>query len=279
MAFPREILADKTKYPDDKKITLDNGVEVTMADLRAFQVEQDSQLQERMAALNTREQAVNTLAEEVSQMRARLEATQTTGTQPDPKSVADQLLAALRSGDSKIDIFKEPGDYFKPLVDKLNAFDTWKAEQDRIIAADRKAIQDSFAWHLKNQIRRDFRAHNDWPKDYKIENAVQYAKDNKLVDEMGYPDFDAVHERVTAPIRQQSEIERIKAEAKAEGAREAEANLRTKNAFVPLPGGNGAGINGAAGQKKFGGIEKVPDADILNDPEIQAAFTGANGNS
>ena len=275
MAFPRQILDDKEKYPDDKKITLDNGVEVTMGDLRAFQAEQDSTLRERMAALTAQQQQLNALSEELAQYRARLEAQPQPQGQPDAKSVADQLLTALRSGDSKIDIFKEPGDYFKPLVEKLTAIEAWKAEQEAKLVADRKAIQDSFAWHIKNQIRRDYRAHNDWPKDYKIENAVQYAKDNRLVDEMGYPDFDAVHERVTAPVREKANVDKIRADALAEGRKQAEAELRQKNAFVPLPGGNGSGISGAP--KKFGGIEKVPDADILNDPDIIAAFT-VNGN-
>jgi hypothetical protein len=272
-----EIIADKEHFTDDTKFTLANGVETTIGDLRTFADSRQGDLEERHAALTRREAALNQLTEEVAQMRARLEA-QPPIQQPDSKSVADQLLAALRSGDAKVDIFKEPGDYFKPLVDKLTAIEQWRTEQDGKLVADRKAIQDSFAWHIKNQIRRDYRAHNDWPKDYKIENAVQYARDNKLVDEMGYPDFDQVHERVTAPVRDEARIKQIRDEARAEGAKEAEASLRTKNAFVPLPGGNGSpGINGAA-PKRFGGIEKVPDADILNDPDIIAAFS-TNGNA
>lgn len=270
-----EIIADKEHYADDTKFTLANGVETTIGDLRTFATSRQNDLEERQAALAAREAALNSLTEEVAQMRARLEAQPQPQGQPDPKSVADQLLAALRSGDSKIDIFKEPGDYFKPLIDKLNAFDAWKAEQDKIIAADRKAIQDSFKWHIDKQVKRDFRAYNDWPKDYKVENVVQYAQQNRLVDEFGYPDFDAVHERVTAPIRERANVDKIRADALAEGRKQAEAELRQHNAFVPLPGGNGSGISGAP--RKFGGIEKVPDADILNDPDIIAAFT-VNGN-
>jgi hypothetical protein len=191
----REFLSKKEEYPDNHEVTLADGVKVTLGDLRTYSAEEDARIQQQTQQLTQREGVLETAANEVAAMRARIEAAQqnpAATVDPELKELVD-LLKGVRNG-NKVDIFKEPGDYFKPLVDRLNAVDESIKAEKAAREQNRQDVERTITWHTRKQIDRDYRSYQDWPKDFDTRKALAYAQQNRLVDEMGYPDFDAVHE-------------------------------------------------------------------------------------
>jgi hypothetical protein len=274
----REFLSKKEEYPDNHEVTLADGVKVTLGDLRTYNAEEDARIQQQTQQLTQREGVLETAANEVAAMRARIEAAQqnpAATVDPELKELVD-LLKGVRNG-NKVDIFKEPGDYFKPLVDRLNAVDESIKAEKAAREQNRQDVERTITWHTRKQIDRDYRSYQDWPKDFDTRKAITYAQQNRLVDEMGYPDFDAVHERITAPVRQEANLkaerDKIRKEEREAAQRDAAQGAR-REPFVSMPngGGSGGGPNAAPKGKKYGGIEKIDEGDILSDPDILATF-------
>lgn len=278
MAFDlRSFLKSKDKYPDDHKVTLADGVEVTLGDLRVFDEERDGEVRSRAAELDTREGHLSNLANEVAGLRAKLDdqlASAGTSTRdPQVQKLLD-IMSKATAGE-KASIFDETPEYFKPLVAKLDEYAQGLAAQKQALEGQRGDIEKTITWHTRKQIERDYRSYRDWPENFDIKKAISYAQQNRVVDEMGYPDFDRVHDAVTAPIRQKADLdkerEKIRAEERAAVRKETATQPARHDAFVPLP--NGGGGSGAGARKSYGGVDKIPDSDILSDPEIIATFT------
>ncbi len=275
----KKFLASKEEYPDGTKITLANGVEVTLKDLRDFDTAREDEVRAKQTELAGREQQLGTLAEQVAAARAALEAKGNEN--PAPADIAQAIVDRIQAaaGDRKIDIFKEPGDNFKPLVDRIAELDLRDKTRDDYIKNTRTELEKYLTYDNKRQILRDYRSFKEWPKDFDVKKAVQYATQNRLLDEMGYPDFDRVYEAVTAPVRQAADLdkerEKIRGEERTKARKEAADANRPRDAFVPTPGATGGGTQA---KPKYKGIESIPDWDILNDPEIQATFNGSGGN-
>lgn len=273
MAFDlRKFLSDKDKYPDTAKVTLADGVETTLGDLRAFQDEQDEGIRGRMGELDQREQVLGRAADEVGRARAAIEEMRNNPAAAAENPELKQLLELFQGirGGKKVSVFEEPGDYFKPLVDRLDSLSTEIKGAQESHRKMQKDLQDTLAWDLKNRVKVEYRQFKDWPKEYdNWQKVYEFAKGNRLLDENNYPDFDAVHERVTAPIRQKGELEaerkRIRDEERESARKEAGERTR-RDTFVPMPNSSPGGGVGKA--KSYGGIEKVAEGDILNDPDM-----------
>lgn len=281
MAFNlRDFLKDKGKYPDTHKVTLADGVDVTIGDLRAFQDNEDQQISTRVNELNQREQILGQAADEVANLRAAVEDMRRNPAQAAQDPQAKQLIELLQNGlrgGQKVSVFEEPGDYFKPLVERLSEIGKQIETAQKHTNDTRQDIEKTFAWHLRRQVQKEFNAYKDWPEKFGMREAIDYAKQNRLLDEMQYPDWDAVHDRVTAPARQKADADKLREEIRTEereNARKDATAQRQRDVFVPTPGGSGGG---APSGKKFGGIEKVSEADILNDETIWN-LNGAGGN-
>jgi hypothetical protein len=278
MAFDlRSFLKSKDKYPDDHKVTLADGVEVTLGDLRAFDEERDGEVRSRAAELDTREGHLSNLANEVAALKAsldeRLSSAGTTTSDPRVQKLLD-IMSKATAGE-KASIFDETPEYFKPLVAKLDEYAQSLAAQKQALDSQRSDVEKTITWHTRKQIERDYRSYKDWPENFDVKKAIMYAQQNRVVDEMGYPDFDRIHDAVTTPIRQKADLEaerkKIREEERAAVRKEAAAQPSRHDAFVPLPN-SGGGAQGA-GRKTYGGVDKISDADILSDPEILATFT------
>lgn len=275
MAFDLKKWLDENKEtPGDTKLTLANGVEVTLDDLRVFDTARDAEVETKRRELAGREQQLGTLAEQVASAKAALEAR---GNQdPTSADIAQTIVDKLQSaaGGRKINIFEEPGDYFKPLIERITDLDSRDKARDEYIKNTRGELEKYLTYDNARQIKRDYRSYKEWPKEFNVAKAVQYATQNKMVDEMGYPDFDRVYDAVTAPSRQAATLdeERKKIRKEEREKLNAEQQQQRSNAFVPTPGATGGG---APAKPKYKGIESIPDYDILSDPEIQATFNGS----
>jgi hypothetical protein len=272
MPFDPRIL-DDPELKDDDELTFGKQ-KIKVADLRAYRAAQDQAVAERDAKYNDAATQYSQLATMANQYKAQLDEALAKAGRPETvdESKLLEVLAKRLLGDQKKSVLDQPGEYFQPVVDKLKKVDDIEKRFDEMTAAQKKATQDAFAWQLQKDMRRDFRAIKDWPKDMTFEKAIQMAQQNGYVDRAdGYPDFDKLHETLTAPERQKREREEYESAAEKRGYEKAMQQAST----VPLPGyGGGAGAPNM--KSKFGGIDKIPDSDILNDPDIIATFTLPN---
>lgn len=272
MPFDPRIL-DDPELKDDDELTFGKQ-KIKVGDLRAYRSAQDQAVAERDARYNDAATQYANVAAMANDYKAKLDAAlaaQGSDQRVDENKLLEVLVKRLK-GDEGTNIFEKPGDYFKPVVDKLKELDALKENFESMTAAQKKATQDAFAWQLQKDMKRDYRSIKDWPKEMSFEKALQMAQQNGYVDRAdGYPDFDKLSEALNAPERQKREREEIETAAEKRGYEKA---VR-ESTNVPMPG-YGGGAGQPSMKSKFGGIDKIPDSEILNDPDIIATFTLPN---
>lgn len=272
MPFDPRIL-DDPEITDDTEIVIGKQ-KVRAGDLRDYRRAQQTEIESRDARYNDAATQYANVAAMANDYKAKLDAAlaaQGSDQRVDESKLVDLLVKRLQ-GDKGANIFEKPGEYFAPVVDKLKELDKLKENFENLTAAQKKATQDAFAWQLQKDMKRDYRSIKDWPKEVTFEKALQMAQQNGYVDRAdGYPDFDKLHEAMTAPERQKKEREDLESAAERRGYEKAIKESST----VPMPGyGGGAGQPNM--KSKYGGIDKISEADILNDPAIIATFTLPN---
>jgi len=115
-------------------------------------------------------------------------------------------------------------------------------------------------------MKRDYRTFK-WPEGWTFNKVLEFANERQLLEPGSkYPDFDRIHETVMAPITSKERDDELVKKARDEGYAQARKEFSESGTYVPAPGFGGMGSPQL--KAKFGGIDKIPDESILNDPEV-----------
>jgi len=269
----RKFLDDKENYSDDLEIPVGENMKVRLGDLRAYDTEQRGNLErftQRSAQLETE---YGKLANQYNELRALYDqvAQQLQGYAQNPNgrtepNVVDQLVERLTAGKNP-SVLDKPGEFFQPLVERLAKLEAALGNADKFRDDLRKELTGAFGFQVSKDMKRDYRSFQ-WPKDWTFNKVIELAKERNLLEPGSqYPDFDRIHEAVTAPINAAAERDELVKKARDEGYAQARKEFTQDGTYVPGPG-FGGGMGSPVLKSKFGGIDKVPDEQILNDPDI-----------
>ncbi|MHB8577193.1 MAG: hypothetical protein ACYDCQ_17920 [Dehalococcoidia bacterium] len=171
-------------------------------------------------------------------------------TRQDPKSMLREALSSLLGSD---EYDYEADKYVGPAMKKareqardesLKGFDERfnpvkeKLEKDVTGLTKRLALAEGRAWY--RQAKSEIPENPQTKKPYSLQEIAGLAFQHKILDNDGWPDYDAVLDRMTAPKRQQTEIEKAREEGRKEGIRIAR-DINRQN-LIGMPGGRSARI-------------------------------------
>jgi hypothetical protein len=269
----RKILEDKEKYADDLEMAI-GDVKVKLGDLREYDLEQRGHLDRYTKRSSQLEGEYGKLANQYNELRALYDqvAQQLQGVQQgnpnrgEGGDLVDQLVERLR-GEKNPTVMDKPGEFFAPVIERLKKIDEIQQNQDKFKEDLRKELVSAFGFQVNKDMKRDYRSFQ-WPKDWTFQKVLEFANERQLLEPGSrYPDFDRIHDSIMAPITAGEEREQAIKSARDEGYAAARKELIESNgAFVPSPGFGGMGSPQL--KSKFGGIDKIPDEQILNDPDV-----------
>jgi hypothetical protein len=268
----RKFLDDKENFSDDMELAF-GDMKVRLGDLRAYDAEQRGNLDRFTKRSGQLESEYGKLANQYNELRALYEqvATQLQSAangqnKAQGGDVVDQLVERLQGG-KKPNIMDKPGDFFAPLVDRIKKIDDLDGNLNKFKDDLRKELVNAFGFQVNKDMKRDYRAFK-WPEGWTFNKVLEFANEHQVLEPGSrYPDFDRIYDSVMAPISAAEHDEEIKKAARDEGYKAARAELTQDGAYVPGPGFGGFG-NASPMKSRFGGIEKIPDEQILNDPDI-----------
>lgn len=270
----RKFLDDKEKYADDTEMVF-GDMKVRLGDLRAYDQEQRGNLDRFMKRSGQLEGEYGKLANQYNELRSLYDqvAQQLQGYAANAQNgqqrtdVVDQLVERLQGG-KKPNILDKPGEFFAPLVERLKKIDELENNQRTFKDDLRKELINAFGFQVNKDMKRDYRSFK-WPEGWTFNKVLEFANEQQVLEPGSrYPDFDRIHDHIMAPINAAEEREKIVKEAREEGYKQARGELTQDGAYVPNPGFGGFGGTGSPLKSKFGGIDKIPDETILNDPDI-----------
>lgn len=268
----RKFLDDREKYADDMDVMV-GDMKVKLGDLRAYDADQRTNLDRFTKRTGQLEGEYGKLANQYNELRALYDQVaqqlQAYAQQPQRNAegdLVDQLVERLR-GEKNPTVMEKGGEFFQPLLDRVKKIDEIEANQNKFKEDLRKELVSAFGFQVNKDMKRDYRSFN-WPKDWTFQKVLEYANEHQVLEPGSrYPDFDRIHDNIMAPINAETEREELKKAAREEGYAQARKEFTQDGAYVPNPGFGG--VNGTSALKsKFGGIDKIPDETILNDPDI-----------
>lgn len=267
----RKFLDDREKYADDMDVMV-GDMKVKLGDLRAYDADQRTNLDRYTKRTGQLEGEYGKLANQYNELRALYDqvAQQLQAVAQQPRNtegdLVDQLVERLR-GEKNPTVMEKGGEFFQPLLDRVKKIDEIEANQNKFKEDLRKELVSAFGFQVNKDMKRDYRSFN-WPKDWTFQKVLEYANEHQVLEPGSrYPDFDRIHDNIMAPINAETEREELRKAAREEGYAAARKELTQDGAYVPNPGFGG--MNGTSALKsKFGGIDKIPDETILNDPDI-----------
>lgn len=268
----RKFLDDKEKYADDLEFTFGDQ-KVKLGDLRAYDAEQRGHLDRFTKRSTQLEGEYGKLANQYNELRALYDqvAGQLQQFTQNPQGnqsgdLVEQLVHRLQ-GERNPTVMDKPGEFFAPVIERLRKIDDIEASQNKFREDLRKELVSAFGFQVNKDMKRDYRTFK-WPEEWSFQKVLEYANEHQLLEPGSrYPDFDRIHDNVMAPINAETEREELKKAAREEGYAQARKEFsQNGGTFVPGPGFGGAG--GEPLKSKFGGIDKIPDETILNDPDI-----------
>jgi hypothetical protein len=265
----RKFLDDKENFADDMDLTF-GDMKVKLGDLRQYDTEQRANLEKFTQRSTLLESEYGKLANQYNELRSLYDQV-ATQLQQNPNgrtepNVVDQLVERLTAGKNPT-VLDKPGEFFQPVIEKLKRIDEIESENRRFQEGLRKELAGAFGFQVSKDMKRDYRSFQ-WPKDWTFQKVIELAKERGILEPGSqYPDFDRIHEAVTAPITAATEREEAVKKAHDEGYAAARKEFtESGGTYVPGPG---FGSGGALQLKsKFGGIDKIPDEQILNDPDV-----------
>jgi hypothetical protein len=270
----RKFLDDKENFADDLEFTIGENMKVKLGDLRAYDAEQRGNLDRFTQRSQQLESEYGKLANQYNELRALYdqvaqqmqEYTQNGNRSPNNPNFVDQLVERLSAGKNPT-VLDKPGEFFAPVIEKLKRIDEIEAENKRFREDLKKELTGAFGFQVSKDMKRDYRSFQ-WPKDWTFQKVIEFAKERGVLEPGSqYPDFDRIHEAVTAPINAAAEREEMVKKAREEGYAAARKEFTESGAIVPTPG-FGGGMGSVQLKSKFGGIDKIPDETILNDPDV-----------
>ena len=268
----RKFLDDKEHYADDMDVMV-GDMKVKLGDLRAYDVDQRTNLDRYTKRTGQLEGEYGKLANQYNELRALYDQVaqqlQAYAQQPQRNTegdLVDQLVERLR-GEKNPTVMEKGGEFFQPLLDRVKKIDEIEQNQQKFKEDLRKELVSAFGFQVNKDMKRDYRSFS-WPKDWTFQKVLEYANEHQVLEPGSrYPDFDRIHDHIMAPINAETEREELRKAAREEGYAQARKELTQDGAYVPNPGFGG--MNGTSALKsKFGGIDKIPDETILNDPDI-----------
>jgi hypothetical protein len=269
----RKFLDDKEHFADDMEFAI-GDVKVKLGDLRAYDTEQRGNLERFTRRTGQLESEYGKLANQYNELRALYDQVaqqlQTVQQNPNPAGqgdVLEQLVERLRS-ERQPTVMDKPGEFFAPVIERLKKIDEIQSNQEKFKEDLRKELVNAFGFQVNKDMRRDYRSFQ-WPKEWTFQKVLEFANERQLLEPGSrYPDFDRIHESITGPIAAAEQRETDLKAAREEGYAAARKELIEANGtFVPSPG-FGGGMASAQLKSKFGGIDKIPDETILNDPDV-----------
>jgi hypothetical protein len=266
----RKFLDDKENYSDELEIPVGENMKVKLGDLRAYDQEQRGNLErftQRSAQLETE---YGKLANQYNELRALYDqvAQQLQGVNQNPnqRTLKEQLAEILEAGKNQT-VMDKPGEFFAPLIKKVQELEALGTNLDRFKDDLRKELTGAFGFQVSKDMKRDYRSF-EWPKEWTFQKVIEFAKERGALEPGSqYPDFDRIHEAVTAPINAAKEREELVKQAREEGYAQARKEFTSDGTYVPGPG-FGGGMGSPVLKSKFGGVDKIPDETILNDMDV-----------
>jgi hypothetical protein len=225
-----DVLADKTKYPDNLEIPIGDE-KVPLATLRSLNQRTQDQLTEQINNYKTREAETRELASKAADLIANAEKLNERVEKPAPKP--DEWESLYDTDPS-----------YSPVRKRLSAQEERINKALETLASQQKSLESAAMIFAKRMWREDFkenreRLKGEKYKDYRDpDKLANYAAQQHLVDENGIPSVARAIEHLT----REDEIARIKEEAKAEGVREGRLAARMGSMQRPTsasgPGGS-----------------------------------------
>lgn len=248
-----KVFNDKTGFPDDYSITLPNGAELTMADLRAWNEESGGALKAEMAKVSkewdkikAEQEKVTKASQSVAQMFLDLEeqkkqlAHQPQGHRADP---FDELVES------------------DPLAKHVKAIrDEVKAQMDALREENKKLYKSMGQMgqtYMNDLARAEFdhlRNDPDFSSDLTLEGVFDYAVKQGIKRSDGIPDVKRAYEQLTAPKRQ----ERLTKEAVSKAREQWEEEAKKSALGMPPKGMPNQGFGPMRGPSSVGDMNKPP---------------------
>lgn len=255
-----EILADRKTFTDDMEIILGTQ-KVTLGQIRDSSAKQQKDLSDRIAAAEAREALANTNATKAAELITALEDTHkklvaNAGRPPAgaaPQTASDgwddewwnPVRKQLAERDKKIEQMVAGIEALNKSIERsatIWAHDRWHAQFDRVAPRLRKVEK-----------------YKDW--DYN--KTLEYAANQKLNDEYGFPSI----EKAVAELTKQNDIEAARKEGFEEGRKAGNTQNRVANMVRPSSATGGkVPTKGHTAVEEFG-LEGLGD-DVAQDAEL-----------
>ncbi len=170
----------------------------------------------------------------------------------DPKTMLREALSSLLGSDEyDYEADKYVGPAMRKATEKareesLKGFDERfnpvreKLEKNVDGLTKRLALAEGKTWYRQATRAGEIPENPQTKKPYTFQEIASLAFQHKILDNDGWPDYDAVTERLNAPRRQQTEVEKAREEGRREGVRLARENARQN--LIGLPGGRSARV-------------------------------------
>jgi hypothetical protein len=277
----KNVIDDKTKFPDDASFTL-AGEQITFGELRRQNTdsrgELEKQLTARAAELDAKDQtqkrAVETLARVLENVSAR------TGLSYDQlvkgdipanlRPTVSQITRETRT-DNGLQLQEDP--LYKPLFDSVIA--PMGKDVDLVRTGLVQAISAYKNDHtLLNWLH--FQNSGEKPDGFKAsyEDVLQHAVNKGYQDNLGFPDISRAAKEMAGPVVQKADSDKVRKEGYDEGYKKAQAEMAGQLG-APQPGTGGISFEAApAGKEQRTATIREKLNEAFQDPSIVGTMFG-----
>lgn len=269
-----EIVKDDKTFPDDVRWQLADGLVLTLGDIRSKIKAYDQGYTQKYQEVAKQRQAIQQQQQELAQAYQVFQQ-QVADFQKQQQATPAPAAHSPATGD----VWSEPGEYFKPLVDWRNSLDQRTQAWENQMRQQYELIRDAITWVADRETQKEYEAARSKYKDYwddelSKDTLTKYAHENKIVDKRGFPLVSDAAERYLSPKIKEHEMK----EAEKRGYDKARKETPAATAY-PRPGF--AGQNGAErNQKSYGGDLGAFFRDMRQDGDVNNAIStmfGYNG--
>ena len=250
----QDLLDDRKKYADDLKVTLADGVESTLGELRGGFMKEADYRQKTAKVARDREE-LSAAQSKFEQDRQEAEA--------QLASLVERAVtrdAPANQQQAELDAFLQRDPVARHLTQKLSTVEAKLAEQEKRAVANEQRLQQQQQAMLVDQHRRALAALKSRDPDLNEQELVQFAQENAI------PRLDLAYRLHTEDKRWKTESDKIKEKAQTDGYEKAKREL----AQPQLPHRRVAPAVPEDAPKSF---DDAADR-ALRDPEILATMEG-----
>lgn len=260
-----EIVKNSEQFPDNLPWQLADGLTITLGDVRAKIRAYDQGFTQKTQDVARQRQELQRQQQELANAYASFQ-------QQVQQFQAQQAQAPAQAAQQQVvgDIFADPGEYFKPLVDRLKGYDDRYKQFEERLNGIFDLARDSITWVADREIEKDYKSAQEALKDYWEDNLsreelTKYAHENKIVDKRGFPLVRDAAEKYLSPKMREKEL----AEAEKRGYEKA-AKDHPMAPVYPRPGFAGQQSPPA---KSHGGDIGSLFRDIRQDGDVNGALS------